>query len=404
MTLHRRNALKGIGGMTTLTVAGCLGGLLGGGDQGTMLWTQFEEGEENSLEEHLGTFNEGRDDEMNSENISEMESQLETALPASNGPHTFAWAHDWIGQYHEQDFVYDAADDIDVDLESTFTEAAAQAVQWDGAVHGLPYAAETVSLMYNPDLVDGPPETLSEMVEVMEDHHDPNNNQYGLSVPAIETYFVSAFLNAFGGTVFDEENGELGIEDDAFIEGIELLESSIWPYVAEDPSPESQIPTFSEGNAPYAINGPWQISSFRDAGVDATVAPLPDIDGGEPSPYTGVQTWYFTTQLESADDTALETTLEWAEWYTTTEDVILSNAQDHGLIPVHQEYTQSDELGDDVEAFAQTVEMGVPLPTDPKIGDVWTPVKDGLQRVFNGQSSADESMATAAEEIRSRWD
>ncbi|WP_226479538.1 extracellular solute-binding protein [Natrinema amylolyticum] len=404
MTLYRRNALKGIGGMTTLTVAGCLGGLLGGGDQGTTLWTQFEEGEESSLEEHLGTFNEGRDDAMNSENISEMESQLETALPAGNGPHTFAWAHDWIGQYHDQDFVYDAADDIDVDLESTFTEAAAQAVQWDGAVHGLPYAAETVSLMYNPDLVDGPPETLSEMVAVMEDHHDPDNNQYGLSVPAIETYFVSAFLNAFGGTVFDEESGELGIEDDAFIEGIELLEDAIWPYVSADPTYEPQIATFSEGNAPYAINGPWQVSGFREAGVDATVAALPDIDGGEPSPYTGVQTWYFTTQLESADDTALETTLEWAEWYTTTEDVILSNAQDHGLIPVHQEYAQSDELGDDVEAFAEAVETGVPLPTDPRIGDVWTPLKDGLQRVFNGQASAEESMATAAEEIRGRWD
>lgn len=404
MTLHRRKALAGIGGVATLSLSGCLGGLLGGGDRGTTLWNQFEESEEKSLETHLETFNEGRDDELNAENISEMEDQLETSLPAGDGPHTFAWAHDWIGQYHEQDFVYDAADDIEVDLESTFTEAAAQAVQWDGAVHGLPYAAETVSLMYNPDLVDGPPETLSEMVDVMDDHHDPDDNQYGLSIPAIEPYFISAFLNAFGGTIFDEAAGELGIEDDAFIEGIELLESSIWPYVAAEPDYESQMPPFSDGNAPYAINGPWQIGGFRDAGVDATVAPFPDIDGGEPSPYTGVQTWYFTSELASADDDAFETTLEWAEWYTTDEDVIVSNAQDHGLIPVHREYADSDDLGEDVEAFAETVQMGTPLPTDPRMDDVWTPVTDGLERVFNEQASADEAMATAADEIRSRWD
>jgi arabinogalactan oligomer/maltooligosaccharide transport system substrate-binding protein len=385
-------------------MAGCLGGALGGGDQGTTLWNQFTGSEQDSLETHLETFNEGRDDTMNSENLSDVKKQLKTAIPAGNGPHTFPWAHDRIGKYQSQEFLYDGSGDLGLDLKETFTTDAASAVQWKDGVYGLPYASETVSLMYNPDLVDEPPETLSEMVSIMDDHHDPGNSTWGLSCPPKTAYFVSAFLHAFGGRIYDEENGELGIETDEFIQGVELLQSSIWPYVADDTTYNGQMPPFADGNAPFAINGPWQLGSFRDSGVDATVAPLPDIDGGSLTPYTGVQTWYFTSQLDSADDASFNTTLEWAKWYTTNEDVIVGNAQNHGLIPVHTEYVESDDLGDDVPMFAETVSMGTPMPADPRMDTVWTPLENGLERIFNGQAEPDGAMKTAADEIRSRWE
>lgn len=400
MSMERRQILAGIGGLATLTAAGCLGN----DEQGTTLWHDFTEAEESDLESHLEAFNDGRDDRMNAEGISEIEDQLDTALAAGDGPETFAWAHDWVGVYHEQDFVYDASDDLSLDLGSEFTEAAAEAVQWGDAVYGLPYAAETVTLMYNADMVDEPPETLDEMVEIMEEHHDPENGQYGLSCPAIDPYFMSGYLQSLGGYIFDEENEELGIEDDSFIEALELVESSIWEYVPADPGYESQVPVFNDGNAPFAINGPWELAGFRDAGVDAQVAPLPTVEGGEPSPYTGIQTWYFTSRLEEADDTALGTTTDWAEWYTTNEDVIIGNAQNHGAIPVHRDYVEHEELGDDVQRFAETVEMGVPMPSHPMMDQVWTPFEEGLERVFQEQEDAATAMESAAAEIRDRWD
>ncbi|MDJ1431293.1 extracellular solute-binding protein [Halostagnicola sp. A-GB9-2] len=402
--MERRQLLTGIGGLATVSVAGCLSRITGG-DQGTTAWYDFTEAQENAFEDYLEEFNDGREDELNAEAPAEMEEELETALPAEQGPETFNWAHDWIGQYHEQEFVYDASDDLEIDLEETYTENAVEAVQWEGAIYGLPYAIETVSLMYNPEYVDEPPETLSEMVEIMEDHHDPENNQYGLSMPAVDPYFPSAWLQAFGGYLFDEETEELGIEDDEFIEGIELLEDSIWPYVPGDPDYDSQVPVFNDGNAPFAINGPWELEGFRDAGVDVEVAPLPDVEGGEPTPYTGVQVWYFTSELAAADQEELETTVEWAEWYTTNEEAIVDNAEMQGLIPVHQDYAEGDDnLGEDVETFAETVEMGTPLPTHPKSDQIWDPLEEGLERVFHGDESADEAMETAAEDIRDRWD
>ncbi len=186
---------------------------------------------------------------MNLEAISEIEDQLSTAIPAGDGPETFAWAHDWVGNYHEQGFAYDAADDVNLDLDATFTDAAADAVRFDGAVYGIPYGAETVALMYNEELVDGPPETLEELVEIMDDYHDPAEGQYGLSCPPADPYFTSTFLHAFGGYFFDDETESLGVDQDEFIEGVELLQESIWPYVPQDPAYESQVPVFDDGNA-----------------------------------------------------------------------------------------------------------------------------------------------------------
>ncbi len=53
-----------------------------------------------------------------------------------------------------------------------FTDAAASAVQFDDAVVGLPHSAETVTLIYNTDIVDEAPETIDDMVSAMESYHD----------------------------------------------------------------------------------------------------------------------------------------------------------------------------------------------------------------------------------------
>ncbi|WP_265108021.1 substrate-binding domain-containing protein [Halosolutus halophilus] len=402
--MQRRSLLKGIGGATaTLGMAGCLG-VFSGDDRGPVLWHDFADSEEEDLENYLGEFNDGRDTELEADAVSDLEQQLNTGIPAGEGPVSFAWAHDWVGAFEDKDFLYDGSDDIEVDLESTYTEAAAEAVSFDGGVYGLPYAAETVTLMYNAEMVDEPPETVDEMVDIMEEYHDPDQGRYGLSYPSTDPYFVSAWIHAFGGYYFDDETGELGLEDDATVEGLEYLADNFWPYVAADPGYESQTAVFSDGNAPFAIQGPWELGGFRDGGVDTEVAPLPTADGNDPSPYTGIQMWYFTSEVGDADENERAATADWAEWYTTNEDVILGSAESHGFIPVHQDYIGSDELGDDVETFAETVDMGIPMPTDPRMDQVWVPVEEALESVFNEEATAQDALANAAEQIRGNWD
>lgn len=367
------------------------------------LWHSFADAEADDLVDAIERFQDESGHELNHEELSELEEQLNTSLPVGEGPDTFSWAHDWIGPFENRDWLYGASEDLTVDIEETYIDTAGGAVTWNDEVYGLPFAAETVGLLYNRDLVDSAPETVEEMVSVMEEHHDPGSGTYGISYPLNDPYFVSAWIHAFDGFYYDAEADELGLERDETIEGLELLMDSFAAYAPEDPEYESQVAVFNDGNAPFAINGPWQVGGFRDAGIDVGVSPLPDVEGGSPSPYSGVQMWYFTSELEGNDD-ALRAARDFAEWYTTNEEILLDNAESHGYIPVHADVAESDELGEDTVAFAESVDMGIAMPTSPRMDQVWTPVEDALTRVLNGDQEPREAFEQAAEEVRNAWD
>ena len=367
-------------------------------------WHDFADGEQEDFESYVGEFNGLGDAKVNESAVAKLQERLTTAIPAGDGPHAFGWAHDWLGNFEGRDFLYDASDDLNVDL-GVYQETGQNAVTWDGGVYGLPYASETVTLMVNTELTDVLPETVDEMVDVMEDFHDPDAGQYGLSYP-VDAYFVSAWLHAFGGFYFDDDEG-LGVDSPEVAEGLEFLVDNLWEYQPQDPDYGTQASVFADGNAPFAINGPWELGSFRgDIGEEnLEVLTLPTIDGDNaPAPYSGIQMWYFADAMNEATDEQLESAIEFAEWYTTNENVIVSNANNHGFIPIHAEFEDSDELDPAVEAYAGSVAMGTPMPADDRMDQVWEPTEDAIIRVLNGEQGAQESLDEAAETIRSNWE
>ncbi|SEP88303.1 extracellular solute-binding protein [Natrinema salaciae] len=398
--MKRRPVLKGIGGALAMTsLAGCMS-YFSGGDS-SPLWHQFTDSEEETFESHLETFNDETDHDIDAASISNLQDQLKTTLPAGDGPMSFTWAHDWIGTQHENGNLYDASDEFDVDLGETYTEAAAQAVQWDGNVYGLPYAAETVGLMYNKEMVEEPPETVSEMVSIMEQYD--GDGEYGLGYQG-DAYHLSAYLQGFGGIIYDEDADELGVDSDALVEGLTFIRDNLYEHSPNDIQEDANISVFENGNAPFVVTGPWNLGGFRDAGIDVGVAPLPTPEGGEPTPYTGVQMWYLTSRLEDADDDVHDAVLNWAKWYTTTEDVVTTNAQDHAMIPVLDSVVGSDELGSDVDAFSQNVDMGMPMPASKKMDAVWEPLESAIDMVLSSGGDPQEELESAAEKIRDSWE
>lgn len=398
MPMKRRPVLKGIGGaIGATTLAGCMD-FVSGGDSAA-LWHDFTDSEETTFQDHLSQFNDETDHEIEASGVSNMQEQLETALPAGDGPMGFTWAHDWIGAQHEEGNLYNGSGSIEVDIEGTYSEAAANAVQWEGNVYGLPYAAETVTLMYNKDLVDEPPETVSDMVSIMEDH----DGEYGIGYPG-DTYHLSAYLQAFGGVLYDEDADELGVASDSVVEGLEFIKNNIYAYSPNDLNADPNISVFQNGDAPFVVTGPWNLGGFRDAGIDVGVAPLPKPEDGEPTPFTGVQMWYFTSRLADAEDSDRDAVIDWAEWYTTTEEVVTTNAQDHAMIPVLQSVVGSSDLGEDVDAFSQSVAMGMPMPASKKMDAVWDPVQSALDVALGSDGDPQEELEKAAQKIRDSWE
>ncbi|MFY4816472.1 ABC transporter substrate-binding protein, partial [Haloarcula sp. AONF1] len=89
-----------------------------------------------------------------------------------------------------------------------------------------------------------------------------------------------------------------------------------------------------------------------------------------------------------------------AEWYTTNEEIIQTNAEEQGYIPVLADVVGNGDLSSEVQAFARQVDHGVPIPTHPDMDSVWTPVTEALERVFNDEQDSDAALDQAASEIR----
>jgi arabinogalactan oligomer/maltooligosaccharide transport system substrate-binding protein len=425
--MDRRTVLKNLGVAGGIgALAGCVGveeqdetgssdgdgtdsddGSSGSDDSGpsgtATVWYSLPSSEKDEREETIQQFEDRTSHSIDNSDISDMEKKTTSAIPAGEGPHTFEWAHDWIGDYSERGFLVDRSDELNVDLDQ-FTTAAADATQFGGGVYGLPHDSETVTLIYNTDIVDDAPETVEEMRSVMEEFHDPENNQYGLSYPFNDPYFLSAYLQGFGGHLFDPEADEaLGVASDEVIEGTQFAVDNFAPYMPNDPKYEPQASVFAEGNAAFAINGPWYLSTLNEKGINYEVTELPAPEGGSPTPYTGITMWYFASGMESGGDDAAAAQ-EFIEWYTTNEELLLKRAEEQGSIPVLQSLVEGDKLPDNVKGFARSVEQGVPMPSDPKMNQVWAPMKNALTKVFNGDSDPQPALEQAETEIRSNWE
>lgn len=413
--MDRRDALKHIGSVSAIAAfAGCLNVQqqdsaknTGGGQSGTSsngsatAWYSLPESEISVRKDAIEAFNSQSEHTIKGSDISDLEKKTTSAVPAGQGPQTFEWAHDWVGDYLQRGFVIDQSDQLSVNLD-VFTSAAAEAIQFDGAVVGLPHAAETVTLIYNTDMVERAPETVAEMVSVMKEHHNPGNGQYGLSYP-FDPYFTSAWLQAFGGYYFDSsEDPTLGVNSTKTVRGLQFALENFKPYMANDPTYEPQSAVFAEGNAAFAINGPWYLATLNEKGVNYEVTTLPTPKGGTATPYTGITMWYFSKGME--DDSAnTAAARSFIEWYVTNEDHIRTLAEEQGSIPVLADLVGSDELPDAVQAFSQTVKQGRPMPTDPKMNTVWSAMETALTKAFNGDASAKNAMNQAASTIRNNW-
>ncbi len=426
MVLDRRTLMTAAGATVTATLAGCIsteqtnesdGGDGGDGDDGladdvvdeylvepedgvsgtAVLWHDRESAEQQLLSDVVEEFNDQYEPTIELEQVADIDDQTRTKIPAGEGPEGFEWAHDWAGTYWEEGLLSDQADELRVDME-TFSGDAPNAIEWNGNVVGLPHSAETTSLIYNAEMVDEPPETYDELEAIMEEYHDPENGTYGFTMP-LEAYFVSGYAHAFGGYYYDEEEDSLGVANEETVEGLEFIIDQLYPYMPSDPAYDTQVSTFSTGNAPFMINGPWALGNL---GIDYGVAGQPAPEGGEPEPFTGISNIYFASAMDDDEERAAAFR-SFAEWFVSHAGVQKRQADELGYIPVHTALADGEATSDDVSGFMTDLERGRAMPQGPKMDAVWAPFEEEFEEALNGNKSVQEAMDDADARIRDSW-
>ena len=325
--------------------------------------------------------------------------QVGVAGPAGEGPDIFAGAHDWTGELAADGTIAP----IDLGAKSAdFFDVALNAFNFEGQLYAVPYAIEAIALYYNTDLVSEPPATFEEIAALCE----AAGTEACVGVPgggdAPDAYHNYPFVSALGGYIFayDPATGydpsDVGLDSEAAVASVQFLADQVEAGVIASTNYDNAKNLFLEGRAPFWMTGPWERANLEAQDtINWAVTTLPTIEGQTPAPFVGSQGFFLSAFSENtlvAQSFLLD--------FIATEEVqqALYEADPRG--PAHKAVAEA--LADDpvAQAFAASAATGNPMPNIPQMGSVWGPLGDNLLLVRNGDLSAAEAMAAAAEAVR----
>ncbi len=331
----------------------------------------------------------------------ELDDQLITAGPAGEGPDVIIGAHDWTGRLVENGVI--APIDLG-DVADELADVAVEAFSFEGQVYGLPYATENVALIRNAEMVPEAPETWDELIDVGEGLVDDGEAEEAIVWPTepADPYHNYPVITAYGGYVFgQDEDGsydptDLGIDSEGSIEAAQAYRDWVEEGILNvDVTYDLMIELFAGGDAPFTIGGPWTLPDFDEAGVEYEVTPIPEIDGGTPQPFVGVQGFMLSAFAEN--ELLAQTFLT---DYMATEDAQLALYDADPRPPAM--LSAFDEVAEDpdIEGFGESGLDGQPMPNIPEMDSVWESWTDAYELVWEDAEDPETAFTQAADQIR----
>ncbi|MGL4572587.1 MAG: maltose ABC transporter substrate-binding protein [Clostridium sp.] len=306
------------------------------------------------------------------------------AINAGKGPDLmFGIPHDNIGLFEKAGLLEELPKDLVKDSDFS-SKQVMDAVTVNGKRYALPIAQETVALFYNKDKAKEAPKTMEEVVKKGKDvgfKFDINNfyNSYG-------------FIAANGGYVFKDTNGtldpkDIGLDNEGAIKGYQFIQDLVQKdkLMPADIKGDMAKGDFTNNKIGYYISGPWDVASFKEAGVNFGVAPMPTLDGKKVPTFMGVQTAFVSAKSENKD-------LAWKlgkYLLDNSEKVLLDKGN---RIPVLKSALESKDFKDNkyMSAFAEQAKNATPMPNIPEVQAMWQPAGANLILLTSGKITPQE--------------
>ena len=297
-----------------------------------------------------------------------------------------------------------------IDLGSSvedYTPAAIDAFTYEDQLYGVPYATENIALVRNTDLVPEAPATFEELEEIALQLVADGEATVPLAIQEDEgaPYHNYPLFSAFGGYVFGvNEDGsynldDIGIDSEGGLAAADAF--GAWSesgLISSDITYDVMIDVFANGDAPFAITGPWAVNDpergFVQAGVPFVVEPIPPVQGGTPEVFVGVQGFMVSSYSDNVD---LATTFLLD--YVNTEEPQLALYDAGGRPPAL--LSALETIADDpvIQGFGAAAENGVPQPAIPQMATVYENWRDAYALIFSG-SDPQQAFIDAADSIR----
>lgn len=362
------------------------------------VWHQYLPDTEKQLVNSFNAFTKQTGIKLKFEKQEDIDNKIEVGAQSGKLPDIIIRSNDLVGKLS----VMGAIEPLDTlisksDLKDTM-KTAVDGFTYKGKLYGAPGHLETVTLIYNRDLISEPPKTMDELLQKAKELS--KNGNLGFLIPPKDSYFNSCFFNSSNKQKFLTKDGKAALNTPENIESLKYLQSLSENY-PKDLDNQMVSKLFDDKKAAMMISGPWEISKLKDLKINYGLAliPIASSTGKPAAPFVSVQGMMITTACK--DKEAAAKVLK----YYLSSNVAMAYFKAGGYMPSNNTiYTKPEVKSDkDLISFKSQAEVGVPQPNIPEMGVMWQPTNDLLQASIvlkqDSKKSAEEFQKKAEDAI-----
>ncbi|MEM8488405.1 MAG: extracellular solute-binding protein [Bacteroidota bacterium] len=265
-----------------------------------------------------------------------------------------------------------------------------------------------LTFVYNKEMMPEPPATTDEMIEMLQAltkdvDGDGNIDQYGLTWNYVEPFFFMPFLTGYGGWVMDEA-GNPTLDNAATVNAIQFILDLRDKYKVIPRESDYNIAEtlFKERRAAAIINGPWAWAGYGEAGIDYGLARLPVMSatGKWTAPLVSSKGYSVNINVDSEKMPYVQEVLE----FLTNAEMQADMARNIASIPTIDTVRQDSVIQANVvlRSSLHQVEVGLPMPIEPQMRQIWDGMRGPYQLIMNGASTAAEGAKLMQDEVEKR--
>ncbi len=290
-----------------------------------------------------------------------------------------------------------------------FFPATLRANRWADSLYAIPWFVDVGMLYWRTDLMDSPPATVDELMQVARDAID-DGLPYGFvwqgaRYEGLITVFLE-HLGAFGGQVLDDE-GRVVVDSDAGLRALRVLrrqiEEGLAPRSVLTWREEQSRFAFQNGEAALMRNWPYAVPLMNDSARSVVagrfqVAPMPRGVGGTSTAALGGGQLAVNAHTDRPDEA-------WrvVEVLTRPEEM-LERARSLGPYPPrparYDDPALSRALALDPDRIREVIERAEPRPVTPVYTQLSSILQVEIHRALTGQREPDAALQEAAQRMR----
>ena len=327
-----------------------------------------------------------------------LEEKFTQVASTGDGPDIILWAHDRFGGYAQAGLLAELSPSKE--FKDKFVDFAWDAENYNGKIIGYPVAIESLSLIYNKDLLPTPPKSWEEIVELDKKFKAEKKNAIMWNLA--EPYFTWPVVASNGGYVFKFADGkyntnDIGVNNEGSQKGLQFVVDMVKNKVINaDMDYAIAEASFNKGETALTINGPWSWGNIEKSKINYGVAVLPTLNSKPSKAFVGV----LSAGINSASPNK-DLAVEFIENYLLTDDGLDQVNKDKPLGAVALKSYQ-DKLAKDprIAATMENAKNGEIMPNIPQIVAFWYAEKSAISNAVSGRQTVKQALDDARARIQ----